>query len=482
MRRLLILLGLAFMLQTGASADTLKLLDGKVITGTFLGGDARTIRMEVANKIEMFPISEVDSLSFGGGVAGAAPPQQVDPKKAKEVEKARKKAEEQAAKIAKEAEKAKQAADKAAAKAAEAAARAKGATSAMNAPVKAPKLGRFGKPPALGSASDAANVAKTAQAPVTGAAQTAQKVSTTANQAVATANQAAAVAADPAAAAGGIAQQAAQQAAQGAASQAAGAAAPLVSNAQAVESSVQSARSVARTASNAVDSGRAAAAGSSMAQSAGTASHSSLGTSSSSGHSQPVASPPPAAAASPVAASPTTASPATASPATVQAQTGAISAAAPSGPAPLQPSANAALEREPVESAAVPTGTVFRVRMVEAINTDIYHAGEVFRASLEVPLVSGGVQVPKGADVMLKLVKLPPARGASTSLYTLEAVSLRVDSRNLPFAAELMTQPGDALRGASGSAGMQSFRGAEAIHIPADGLISLRAIRLPNKR
>ena len=70
MRRLLILLGLAFTLQSGAFADTLKLLDGKVITGTFLGGDARTIRMEVGNKIEMFPISEVDSLSFGGGVAG----------------------------------------------------------------------------------------------------------------------------------------------------------------------------------------------------------------------------------------------------------------------------------------------------------------------------------------------------------------------------------------------------------------------------
>ena len=114
MRRWLLPLGLTLALQCGAFADTLKLLDGKVITGTFLGGDARTIRMEVNNKIEMFPISEVDSLSFGGGLAGAVPPEKIDPKKAKEEEKARKKAEEQAAKMAKEAEKAKKEAEKAA--------------------------------------------------------------------------------------------------------------------------------------------------------------------------------------------------------------------------------------------------------------------------------------------------------------------------------------------------------------------------------
>lgn len=438
MRRWLILLGLSLALGCGAYADTLKLLDGKVVTGTFLGGDARTVRMEVNNKIEMFPISEVESLSFGGGLMASSPPEKIDPKKAKEEEKARKKAEEQAAKAAKEAEKAQQAAAKAAAKAEEAAAKAKGATSAVKAPAETPKVGRFGKPADLGKAGDAVNAAKSAPAPVSDAAQTAGKVANTANQAVTTANQAKSVAADPAAAAAG----AAQQAAVGAVSNAAGAAAPIVSNARAAASATESVRSAAQTASN---SGAASASGAGRAPAAP----------SSAGSSISVAAP---------------------SADTKQGSDTASNAAS-TPPA----SAETPLEREQTPSAIVPTGVVFRVRMVEAINTDIHRPGEVFRASLEDPLVSGGVPVPKGADVMLRIVKLPPARGNSTPLLSLEAISLRVDFRNLPFAAELMTQPGDALRGSSGAGGTQVFHGAAAIQIPSNGLVSLRTTRLTDK-
>ncbi len=465
MRRWLLPLGLTLALQCGAFADTLKLLDGKVITGTFLGGDARTIRMEVNNKIEMFPISEVDSLSFGGGLAGAVPPEKIDPKKAKEEEKARKKAEEQATKMAKEAEKAKKEAEKAAARAEEAAAKAKGATSAIKAPGQAPKMGRFGKPSGLSRASDAANAAKTPPPAVGSAAQTAQKVSNTANQAVTAANQAASVAADPAAAASGAAQQAvgiAQQAAVGAASPAAGVVAPVVSNAQAVESTVETARSVARTASNARVSGRDAAGGSAATPSSANTASQASGSAQPSHSQAGTASPAPAAVQSVIEHPP---SPVTA-------------------PAPAQPkvSDGAASERAQPENATVATGTLFRVRMVEAINTAIHHPGEVFRASLESPLVSGGVPVPKGADVMLRLVKLPPARGSGIALFSLEAVSYRVDNRNLPLAAELMTQPGDALRNGSSGNGVQVLSGAEAIRIPVDGLVSLRVIRPANKR
>ncbi len=452
MRRWLILLGLSLALGCGAYADTLKLLDGKVVTGTFLGGDARTIRMEVNNKIEMFPISEVESLSFGGGMMGSPPPDKIDPKKAKEEEKARKKAEEQAAKAAKEAEKAQQAAAKAAAKAEEAAAKAKGATAAVKAPAQ-PKVGRFGKPAGLGKASDAANAAKSAPAPVSDAAQTAGKVANTANQAVTTANQAKSVAADPAAAAAG----AAQQAAVGAVSNAAGAAAPVVSNARVAASTTESVRSAAQTASK---SGTASGSGEGRAS----ATPSSTGSSSSS------------EAAPAVDRQTSAATPGAISPLPASTVTPLAVASTPSAPAAETP-----LERDQTVSAIVPTGVVFRVRMVEAINTEIHRPGEVFRASLEGPLVSGGVPVPKGADVMLRIVKLAPARGSSTPLLSLEAISLRVDFRNLPFAAELMTQPGDALRGSSGAAGTQVFHGAAAIHIPSNGLVSLRTTRLADK-
>lgn len=452
MRRWLILLGLSLALGCGAYADTLKLLDGKVVTGTFLGGDARTVRMEVNNKIEMFPISEVESLSFGGGLMGSPSPEKTDPKKAKEEEKARKKAEEQAAKAAKEAEKAQQAAAKAAAKAEEAAAKAKGATAAVKAPAQPPKVGRFGKPAGLGKAGDAVNAAKSAPAPVSDAAQTAGKVANTANQAVTTANQAKSVAADPAGAAAG----AAQQAAVGAVSDAAGAAAPAVSNTRAAASTTESIRSAAQTASN---SGAASASGAGRTPAAPSSAGSSISVAAPSADRQTSAatpgevSPLPASAATPLAVAST----------------------------PSAPAAETPLERDSPASAIVPTGVVFRVRMVEAINTDIHRPGEVFRASLEDPLVSGGVPVPKGADVMLRIVKLAPARGSSTPLLSLEAISLRVDFRNLPFAAELMTQPGDALRGSSGAGGTQVFHGAAAIQIPSNGLVSLRTTRLTDK-
>lgn len=453
MRRWLILLGLSLALGCGAYADTLKLLDGKVVTGTFLGGDARTIRMEVNNKIEMFPISEVESLSFGGGLMGSPTPEKIDPKKAKEEEKARKKAEEQAAKAAKEAEKAQQAAAKAAAKAEEAAAKAKGATAAVKAPAQPPKVGRFGKPAGLGKAGDAVNAAKSAPAPVSDAAQTAGKVANTANQAVTTANQAKSVAADPAGAAAG----AAQQAAVGAVSDAAGAAAPAVSNTRAAASTTESIRSAAQTASK---SGTASGSGAGRAPAA----PSSTGSSSSS------------EAAPTVDRQTSAATPGEVSPLPASAATPLAVASTPSAPAAETP-----LERDQTASAIVPTGVVFRVRMVEAINTEIHRPGEVFRASLEDPLVSGGVPVPKGADVMLRIVKLASARGNSTPLLSLEAIALRVDFRNLPFAAELMTQPGDALRGSSGAAGTQVFHGAAAIHIPSNGLVSLRTTRLVDK-
>jgi hypothetical protein len=129
----------------------------------------------------------------------------------------------------------------------------------------------------------------------------------------------------------------------------------------------------------------------------------------------------------------------------------------------------------------VVTGTVFRVRLVETINSAVHKPGEIFRASLENPLVSGNVTVPKGADVMVRLVQVP-ARGSASPLLTLEAISLRVDYRNLPFAAEAMTQPGDALRGATGGNGVQVFRGMERLQIPADGVVSFRTVKVDNKR
>jgi hypothetical protein len=54
------------------SADTLTLRSGRVITGQYLGGDARHIRMAVADRVDTFNVEDVGDLQFGGD-AGQAP-------------------------------------------------------------------------------------------------------------------------------------------------------------------------------------------------------------------------------------------------------------------------------------------------------------------------------------------------------------------------------------------------------------------------
>jgi len=46
-------------------ADTLTLKDGRVLNGTYLGGSARQIRMEVGDSIQTFEIDRVSSIQFG---------------------------------------------------------------------------------------------------------------------------------------------------------------------------------------------------------------------------------------------------------------------------------------------------------------------------------------------------------------------------------------------------------------------------------
>ena len=54
---------------TIAAADTVTLKDGRVITGTYLGGSSREVRVENGDKIESLNIAEVDSIRFGSSQA-----------------------------------------------------------------------------------------------------------------------------------------------------------------------------------------------------------------------------------------------------------------------------------------------------------------------------------------------------------------------------------------------------------------------------
>ena len=51
-------IGIALALATAGFADTVTLKSGRVINGTYLGGTARQIRVEVADRIETLDVSE----------------------------------------------------------------------------------------------------------------------------------------------------------------------------------------------------------------------------------------------------------------------------------------------------------------------------------------------------------------------------------------------------------------------------------------
>lgn len=65
-------LGLLFL--TALFADSLTLKDGRVVTGTYLGGTARQIKMEVGDGIQTFEVDRVATLQFQGSPAAPTQP------------------------------------------------------------------------------------------------------------------------------------------------------------------------------------------------------------------------------------------------------------------------------------------------------------------------------------------------------------------------------------------------------------------------
>jgi hypothetical protein len=67
--------GMVLALATSAFADTVKLKSGRVIEGTYLGGSARQVRLEVGDEIRTLDVADIEKIEFGSLAAAApAPP------------------------------------------------------------------------------------------------------------------------------------------------------------------------------------------------------------------------------------------------------------------------------------------------------------------------------------------------------------------------------------------------------------------------
>ncbi len=57
-----------------AAADTIYFRDGRTASGSYLGGDARQIRVVVGEKVQTYAIADVQRIEFGGASASTPPP------------------------------------------------------------------------------------------------------------------------------------------------------------------------------------------------------------------------------------------------------------------------------------------------------------------------------------------------------------------------------------------------------------------------
>ena len=64
----LIYAGIVFACATLGFADTITLKNGRVINGTYLGGTARTLRVDDGRAVQTLDIFDVVRIEFGGGV------------------------------------------------------------------------------------------------------------------------------------------------------------------------------------------------------------------------------------------------------------------------------------------------------------------------------------------------------------------------------------------------------------------------------
>lgn len=94
----------------------------------------------------------------------------------------------------------------------------------------------------------------------------------------------------------------------------------------------------------------------------------------------------------------------------------------------------------------VPASTTMTIRMIDSVDSSANHAGEIFHASLEAPIVVGDqVVVPKGADVYVRLASASSAgRIKGHSELALQLVKLQFQGRSYPLVSNTYSTEGSS--------------------------------------
>jgi len=117
-----------------------------------------------------------------------------------------------------------------------------------------------------------------------------------------------------------------------------------------------------------------------------------------------------------------------------------------SPPAPVQAAAAPASPPPPPQPrhVEIPAGTSVSVRTIDSIDSEVNHSGEIFKASLDGPIVlDGDIVVPSGTDVYIKLVQARSAGHMSgRSELGLELVRMEFQGKSYALASNEYQQVG----------------------------------------
>jgi hypothetical protein len=99
----------------------------------------------------------------------------------------------------------------------------------------------------------------------------------------------------------------------------------------------------------------------------------------------------------------------------------------------------------------LPQGTVFTVRMIDPVDSQVNRTGETFRASIDEPVVVGSDQViPRGSDVVVKLVDdKQSGKITGRTELTLDLVSVTVNGRTIDVNTQAVTRASSSRTGRS---------------------------------
>src|SRR5579863_6061276 len=70
----LLLIGTSLVLVTAGFGDTITLKNGGVVNGTYLGGTARQVRVDLGDQVQSFDVQDILRIEFGGPPPQAPPP------------------------------------------------------------------------------------------------------------------------------------------------------------------------------------------------------------------------------------------------------------------------------------------------------------------------------------------------------------------------------------------------------------------------